>query len=293
MQLTKQQELFISLSLYFAEELYKKSDKDIMDMQKNQKNNRDNLLNEIAKILLSYKIIDSTLSLTLGDINKLYTRLENTINETITNEIKTETTITKNILSSVAEDKYSTNNYLFSFGKNFKLTQLSEKKLDEVVNAKINGEIWSSRIWKNKNDTAKDLKVQVKKFLKGEINVNDVEKVIKTKYNVNATNTDRLVRTEICKVQENCNTEWMKNHNINQSMWLSTLDTHTCSRCSSLDGTIFDNDDINRPIPPLHPHDRCCLVSLVDKNWKPKMRYDNQSKQNIDWQSFDDWQNTQ
>lgn len=293
MKQSKYQELYTSLTLYFADEIHKKSDSKILDMQKDQKKNRDDLLSQIAKILLSYKIIDSTLSLTLGDINKLYTQLGNTIDTTIKNELKNELYIMKEILSDTCLDKYNTNNYIYSLGKNFKLTQVNDKTLDKIINTKIKGEVWSDRLWSNKNETTKDLKLQVKQFLKGEINVNEIEKVIKTKYNANASNTDRLVRTEITRVQSESNEYWAKDHDIKQQLFMATLDSKTSNICRSKDGLVFDIDDPNKPIPPLHPHCRSVLVNLVSKDWKPKQRYDNQSKQNIDWTAYEEWSKEQ
>lgn len=293
MKQSKYQELYTSLMLYFADEVYKQHDKKILDMQKEQKKNRDDLLSEMSKILLSYKIIDSVLSLTLGDINKLYTQLGNTVDTIIKKEYKNEIYIMKEILSDTCLDKYNTNNYIYSLGKNFKLTQVNDKTLEKIINTKIKGEIWSDRLWSNKNETAKDLKLQIKKFLKADINVNEIENVIKTKYNANASNTDRLVRTEVTRVQAESNEEWSKEHDINYQIYMATLDNRTSEICRGYDGKVFNIDDPNKPIPPLHPHCRSVLVNLVSKDWRPKQRYDNQLKQNIDWTTFSEWSKNQ
>lgn len=221
MKQSKYQELYTSLTLYFADEIYKKSDNKILDMQKDQKKNRDDILSHIAKILLSYQIINSTLSLSTGEYKTLYSNLEKVINETIKSELKNELYIMKEIFSDTCLEKYNTNNYIYNLGKNFKLTQVDDKTLDKIINTKIKGEVWSDRLWSNKNETAKDLKLQVKKFLKGDINVNEIEKVIKTKYNANASNTDRLVRTEITRVQSESNEYWQKTMILNNNyLWL-------------------------------------------------------------------------
>ena len=293
MKQSKYQELYTSLTLYFADEIHKKADGKILDIQKDQKKNRDDILSQIAKILLSYQIIDSTLSLTTGEYKTLYSNLEKIIDKAIKNELKNELYIMKDILSDTCLDKYNSNNYIYSLGKNFKLTQVNDKTLDKIINTKIKGEVWSDRLWSNKNETAKDLKLQVKKFLKGDINVNEIEKVIKTKYNANASNTDRLVRTEITRVQSESNEYWAKDHDIKQQLFMATLDSKTSNICRSKDGLVFDIDDPNKPIPPLHPHCRSVLVNLVSKDWKPKQRYDNQSKQNIDWNTYEEWSKEQ
>ena len=209
-------------------------------------------------------------------------------------ELKVETNTTKNILLDASRLKYSTNNYIYSLGMNidYKLTQVSEKILDKIVDGKIDGEIWSDRIWKNKNQLANDLKIQVKNFLKGEISVNDIEKIVKTKYNANASDTKRLVNTEICRVQEQSNDTWQHDHNIEYVMYCATLDSYTCSECAELDGKVYKLDE--KPVEiPRHPNDRCTYVSLPNADWKPSQRMDNEQKQNIDWVTFNEWRDKQ
>jgi len=288
-KLTPDQQFFNDKTLELTKEIYNTCEEQINLLYNLQKKNRDDLLTEIAKILLSYNIVDNILSLSTTEKKKLYLDIGNSINKKIKTELKTETNSTKGMLLDAAELKYSTNNYIYSLGIDYKLTQAPEEVLNKIVDEKIDGEIWSDRLWSNKNELAKDLKVQVKKFLKGEINVNDIEKVIKTKYNSNASNTSRLVKTEITRVQSGANDYWAKEHNIEQQLFMATLDNRTSEICRSHDGQVFDIDDTNKPIPPLHPYCRSCLVNLPSKEWNPKMRLDNETKQNINWQSYEEW----
>jgi len=288
-KLTKGQQFFSDRSLEFAQEIYNQNESKINDILKDQKSNRDEILTQIAKILLSYNISNNVLSLNAAEKAKLYSQLSDLITEKIKSELKNETEATKGILTDVANDKYDTNNYIYSLGKDFNITQLDDKQLDEVVNKKLKSELWSDRIYANKNAIAKDLKLQVKKFLKGDINVNDIENVIKTKYNVNATNASRLVNTEITRVQSDANEIWAQEHDIKYQMFMATLDIRTSQICREHDGKVYAVDDPDKPIPPLHPNCRSVLVNLPDKDWRPKMRLDNETKQNIDWQSYQEW----
>lgn len=288
-KITKEQQFFIDNSLYFASVIYDRCEVQINPLYKMQKENRDHLLSEIATILLSYTIVNNIMSLGASEKKKLYSELSSSINEKFKLEINLETSTTKDILFDATTLKYSTNDYISSFGIDYHLTQVDDGIFDKIINTKIDNELWSDRLWTNKNDLAKDLKVQVKKFLKGEINVNDIEKVVKSKYNANAYNSKRLINTEVAKVQSGANEHWAKEHNIKQQLFLATLDNKTSVRCRGYDGQVFDVDDADKPIPPLHPHCRSCLVNLPGKEWKPKMRLDNETKQNINWQSYEGW----
>jgi SPP1 gp7 family putative phage head morphogenesis protein len=292
-KLTKDQQFFIDRTLEFTKEIYDKCEEQLNPLYNLQKKNRDKLLAEIAAILLSYHISDNILNLSAVDKKKLYLNISNSIAEKMKIELKVETNSTKGMLLDAAKLKYSTNNYIYSLGIDYKLTQAPEEVLNKIVDEKIDGEIWSKRIWSNKNDLANDLKIQVKKFLKGEINVNDIEKVIKTKYNANASNTSRLVKTEITRVQSASNDYWAKEHNIEQQLFMATLDNRTSEICRSHDGQVFDIDDADKPMPPLHPYCRSCLINLPNKDWKPKMRINNETKQNVDWGTYQEWESNQ
>jgi SPP1 gp7 family putative phage head morphogenesis protein len=290
----KNQKLFIDLTLYFSLELHDKADEPIIELQKKQKENRDALLNELAKILLSYTIIDSTLSLTSGERNTLYSKLGKIVDDNIKKELKNETYIMEEIFSNTCLEKYNTNNYIYNLGADFKIKQVKKDILDEIINSKIDGEIWSNRLWTNKNEIAKDLKVQVKKLLKGEINVNEIEKIIKTKYNANSFNTSRLVRTEVAKCQSGANEYWAKDNGVKKQLFVATLDNRTSKICQSKDTTVWDIDDIDKPIPPLHPNCRSCLVNLPSNDqWRPKQRYDNENRINVNWTDYESWQKKQ
>lgn len=289
-KLNKNQRLFRDLTLYFALELHNQADKPITEMQLEQKKNRDSLLNEIAKILLSYTISDNALSLNLKERQVLNSKLGVIIDNAVKSELKNETSIAKELLSNTCLEKCSTNDYIYSLGNDSKLTEISGEILDQIVNSKIDGEIWSDRLWSNKNELAKDLKIQVRKFLKGDITVNNIEKVIKTKYNANATNVDRLVRTEVARVQSAINDYWGKENGIEQQLFMATLDNLTSEICRSYDGMVFNINDAGKPIPPLHPYCRSCLVNLPNKDWRPSMRIDNETKQNINWTTYKEWE---
>ena len=77
-----------------------------------------------------------------------------------------ETKLTKDALMNVGKDKYNINNYIYNLGADFELTQVDDETLDKIINTKVEDKLWSDRLWENKNETCKDLKLQVKKFFK-------------------------------------------------------------------------------------------------------------------------------
>ncbi|NRT34538.1 SPP1 gp7 family putative phage head morphogenesis protein [Clostridium beijerinckii] len=287
-ELTPEQEFFNDKTLEFAKELYGQNDNKINEAYKGQKENRDDLLNKIAKILLSYNILDNIMKLGPEEKKNLYSELSNLIIDKFKSELDFETNLTKNILYDVGKSKYSTNNYLYSLGIDFKLTQIDDKALENIINTKVEDKIWSDRLYNNKNDMSKVLRNEIKKFLNGETNVNEIENKIKKKYNENAYETKRLVQDNICRVQEGANDVWQHDHGIKKVMYMATLDGKVCSKCAQYDTKVFDVD--KKPVQiPQHPFCRCVYISLPDEDWHPKTRLDNETKKNINWQSYEEW----
>lgn len=287
--LTEDEIEYLYLQLYFINELNNKTDEQIQEFHRIQKENRDSILSEIAKIMLTYTIIDTIMSISDSDKLKLQFRLNELVNKKVQSELDFEYLKTKETLRLVGEHKYYTNSYVNDLGGVKSDKDLKVDYLDKIINAKVDEKLWSDRLWDNKNQTAADLRKEIKKFLNGETTVNQIEDVIKKKYNTNAYETKRLVHTEIARVQEEINQIWAKDHGVKYQMFMATLDYKTSERCRGLDGKVFEFDDVNKPIPPLHPFCRSTLVDIPDKKWRPSERLDNITKERIQWQSYEEW----
>lgn len=132
------------------------------------------------------------------------------------------------------------------------------------------------------------MRIEVDKFLNGKIDINSINGIISKKFDVNWNNSNRLVRTEIAKVQTQANEYWSKEHGIKKQLFSATLDGKTSKICQSLDGKVFNYDDSNKPIPPLHPNCRSCLIDMVE-GWKPMERWDNENKRRISYKTYKEW----
>lgn len=288
--LTEEEKEYLYLQLYFTNQLNSKSDEEILQMHKEQKKNRDSILNEIAKIMLSYSIVESIMSISKSDKLKLQSKINGLINSKIQSELKYETIKTGQLLKYIGENKYNTNNYIDSLGMkaDYNLLPVKQDILDKIINTKVDGKFWSDRLWNNKNQTAADLRNEIKKFLKGETTVNQIEDIIKNKYDSNAFNTKRLVVDNIARVQEGMNDVWREDHNIKRVLYLATLCHNTCSNCSQYDGKEYLVD--RKPVDlPQHNFCRCTYVNLPYKGWRPSERLDNETKSRVTWQDYEEW----
>ncbi|NFE85866.1 phage head morphogenesis protein [Clostridium botulinum] len=290
-KLTKEQKFFIDKQLEFAEELYDQSDEQLKAVFKQQLSNREDIFKEIGKVVLSYNVSDSSLSIGSIEKKKLKEKLNRIIKDKIQDELINETNLTDKLLKSTGKEKYNINNYLHDIGMNvsWDIKPVDYETLKDVINTKVDNKLWSDRLWENKNAIQKDLQLEINDFLNGKTSVNEIEAKIKKKYNSNAYNTKRLINTEICRVQSSINDVWGENHSIKYQMFMATLDGKTSELCRNFDGKTFNINDINKPVPPLHPFCRSALINLPSKEWKPKSRIDNITKQNISWQTYKEW----
>lgn len=288
MKLTKNQQLYNDLIIKLLSELY--NNLDVNSIYKNIKRDREIILDKISRVLLTYTVDNSKLVLSVGDRDKLYKDLSAIIDNLCKKEITTEKKLITKVLKESAKDRYGINNYILSLGVDFKLKKIADKELDKIIKATIKGKNYSSRIWDNKNQIAKVLKSDIKKFLNGEIDVNSIEKKIKDRFNSNAYNSKRLVETEVARVMEESNNKWQEDRNIEYVMYCATLDNKTCDKCKQYDSKVYKKGE--EPVKlPQHPLDRCTYVALPSKEWRPKTRLDNKTKENINYKTYKEWLN--
>ena len=282
------QQLFIDLKIKLTNEIYEKYSKQINEIARMQKKSVFTILDEIARIILEYNVTDAVMDISIQEKLKLKKQMNKLINDIIKGEYESEKDIITSILNNVAEDTYYSSCYIYSIGISYTLKPVKQNVLNKIINKKIDGKTYSSRIWHNKNQVAKTLKKEINDFLNGKTDVNSISKNIKNRFDVNYNISNRLVRTEIAKTQCEANEVWAKEHNIKKQLFCATLDKRTSKICQSLDGKMFNYDDSNKPIPPLHPNCRSCLIDVIE-GWKPKTRIDNETKQNINYRTYSEW----
>lgn len=195
-----------------------------------------------------------------------------------------------NILTGTYKDTYYKNAFVIDSGlkTELKFNLLNQKKIDAAVNSKLDGELFSDRIWQNKADIIDKLHKSLIDITKGDTTIDKAGKMIQDVFNVGAYESKRLMITELTRVQSQAQNDIGSNIGIKQHMWSATLDIHTCHKCAELDGKIFDIDDGNSPQMPLHPLDRCCWINVVP-GWQPTKRIDNDTKEMVNYKEYDQW----
>jgi SPP1 gp7 family putative phage head morphogenesis protein len=284
--------LYGDLSLQFTEEGFNKADDKSKTIYKQQAKHRDELLDVIARILLTYTILDNVLSLSTTEKNVLKKDLSNVISNISANEFKQEKEIINKILEGSVIDKYYSDAYALSIGIDFKLQKLTDEQIKKIVNQELKNELWSNRLWKNKKELENTLKQEIERFLTGKTNVNKIKKVVTDRFNQSAYNTRRLVQTEVARCQNSVNDVFAEEHGVEEQMFTATLDNRTSDFCREHDGKVYKIDDPNKPYLPHHPFERSCYINVPFKGYKPKVRKDNITKELIPYITYEEWKQT-
>ncbi|HBF0442247.1 TPA: minor capsid protein [Clostridioides difficile] len=242
-----------------TEDIYKSAENRTKPFYKYQRENRDKLLLEIAKILLTHDIINEYLNINNKDKKNLRSKLNKIIND-YSNNYDEEVKDIETILSDSSKNKYS--NLIILLGVILKIEDMNNKVINKIVNNKVNGKHWSDRLWKNKKSIEESLKKEIKSFLNGKTSVNKIEKAIRDKYSTGASQTRRLVEYEVSRCQSEVNEYFFKTQGIIKVMYCADLDSRTCNDCSIYNGLIFY---VNEPRPslPQHCFCRCEYIPVI------------------------------
>lgn len=228
----------------FIQSLYDEANEQLKQVYKEQKKNRDELLKELAMIMLTYTILDGLMSLKSDDKNKEYKRLSPVIISAMRGQGETQEKVLQDILNSTVNRTFDFYSY-----------NASLKDVRKIIENNFKGKHFSSRVWDNEEEVAKHLHKQVKEFLDGKINVNQIKKDIEKTFNSNAYNAKRLVETEVNRCSGNAFDRFCKETGVEKVRYNATLDNKLCEDCAQFHDKIFD---LNNKIElPRHPLCRC------------------------------------
>lgn len=277
------------LYLKFEEQGYHKASRALKVAYSLQREDMNKLIGSLARLLFKYKVEEDRLQLTASQLKNLNEQFESMVTDIVRGEHILEKSTIQELLPVITSEKYNKVAYLLGAGINFKMNILSKSKIKDIVYTKVDQKLWSSRLWRNKQALHKNLTKTIKNFMLGNTNVSNIEKDVKKRFASNAYDTKRLVETEVARCQSEANQIFAEEHNIDEVMYVATLDKRTCEICERDDGRIFKLLDPNKPSLPRHPLDRCCYVSVPFDDWKPTVR--KAGNEYIPYMTYGEWKN--
>jgi SPP1 gp7 family putative phage head morphogenesis protein len=280
--------LFIALILSIKIDSEKQADDGMKDVYKTQRDERDELLKYIA-IIYTTLATDGVLKPSYRQFGAYQKEFKAKLQDMAKRMGSTEVESITNLLKDGYKTGYYQNGYVLSLGSKAQVKKLSIKQIEKAVNTKIDGKLFSDRIWKNKSDMINKLNLELNEALNGKRTIDQIARNIRKEFNVQAYESQRLARTEMARAQTQASTDFARDAGIKRQMFDATLDNKTTHVCRGYDGSFWDIDDPAKPTPPLLPNCRSCLVNVPNDRWKPTKKWDNQSKETIDYKDYDSW----
>ncbi len=138
--------------------------------------------------------------------------------------------------------------------------------VEEIMSTPWNGGDYSSRVWKNA-DALKQLldDTVMSGFLSGR-SPRKIAAEVADKMNVAYYQAERLVRTEVNRIQNMVALEELRRAGAKNYVWVAALDRRTCKLCGEMDGKHFSTEEAKtgETLPPRHPFCRCCITIFTE-----------------------------
>lgn len=144
--------------------------------------------------------------------------------------------------------------------------QNNEKMVSSIVNASFHHATYSDRIWMYQAMMKTELDKLLRQGLIQGKNPRQLASHLQKLFGVSKYNAERLMRTELARVQIDAQKQSYEQNNFEQYMFLA-LGT-ACEACLDLDGKHFKVKDMmpGDNAPPIHPNCRCATSAYMDEN---------------------------
>ena len=143
----------------------------------------------------------------------------------------------------------------------------------ELANAIVNGSFqnakFSDRIWMYQDLLKNDLGTLLQSGLIQGKSARALARDLKKTFDTTTYNAERLMRTELARVQTEAQRQSFKRNGFDMYMFIANVNPTkhgTCPICKKLDGKHFKVDKMmpGENAPPMHPHCRCSTAAYID-----------------------------
>lgn len=141
------------------------------------------------------------------------------------------------------------------------------KTAKTVADSSFKNATFSERIWVNQDQLKNNLSVVLSNALIQGKNPREFIPLIRKKFDVSRCNAERLLRTEIARVQTQAQAESYEANGIDEYEYIACSLKDVCPLCKEMDGKTFKLKDmeIGENAPPMHPNCHCALAPYSDR----------------------------
>lgn len=216
----------------FIQGLYNEANKKIEEVLEEHKSNKDELLKEIAFVLLVFQISDNIMKLNDIEKLKLNKKFLAIISKFFNKQVKLTDKIITEILKETAQNTYD------FYGEKY-----TQKDIEDIVNRKYKGEVYTQRIKDNENKIANKLNNDIQEFIDGNIDVNTIKDNIEETYSANDFDVRRLNESEVNRTENVAFILLAKNAGVKKIYRHEVLDNKICLDCLAIAEQTFDIDE--------------------------------------------------
>lgn len=140
------------------------------------------------------------------------------------------------------------------------------KKADAIVNASFHNATFSDRIWMYQDLMKDDLDKLLQTGLIQGKNPRVLAKELRKKFDVSVSNSERLMRTELARVQTEAQKQSFERNGFEQYTFI--VNGGCCPICKEISGKHFKVKDMipGKNAPPMHPYCRCSTAAYEDSD---------------------------
>ena len=141
------------------------------------------------------------------------------------------------------------------------------KMAKTVADSSFKNATFSERIWVNQDQLKNSLSSVLSNALIQGKNPREFIPQIRKKFDVSRCNAERLLRTEIARVQTQAQAESYESNGIDEYEYIACSLKDVCPLCKEMDGKTFKLKDmeIGKNAPPMHPNCHCALAPHSDR----------------------------
>lgn len=141
------------------------------------------------------------------------------------------------------------------------------KTAKAVADSSFKNATFSERIWVNQDQLKNSLSSVLSNALIQGKNPREFIPLIRKKFDVSRCNAERLLRTEIARVQTQAQIESYEANGIDEYEYVACGLKDVCPLCKEMDGKTFKLKDmeIGENAPPMHPNCHCATAPHSDR----------------------------
>ncbi|MGM0940352.1 MAG: minor capsid protein [Bacillota bacterium] len=170
-------------------------------------------------------------------------------------------------LSKSARDEYKRQSSILGESLNY-----NEKNTQSIVNSSFLTATWSDRLWDNQDALKSELDRLLNRGILQGKNPRELARDLRKKFDASIANSERLMRTESARVQQDVFQDSMKQAKYDSYEYIA--EPNACPICKALDGKIFKLKDARPGINayPMHPNCKCSQAAAMDREeWDRKL----------------------